>query len=129
MQEPTEFCTLPFGRYSGARRALQKGSLIVTSNLSFGQWDATFAQDATLTAALLDRLLHHAPILPIAGESYRLKRQRQAGMVQAGKAIAGRIDATAVGRSTAHPPGGSTLNPQAALEVYQFSIGLDRHHL
>jgi DNA replication protein DnaC len=89
MQEPTEFCTLPFGRYSGARRALQKGSLIVTSNLSFGQWDATFAQDATLTAALLDRLLHHAQIVPIAGESYRLKRQRQAGMVQARKAIAG----------------------------------------
>ena len=60
----------------------EKGSLIVTSNLPFGQWDATFAQDATLTAALLDRLLHHARIVPIAGESYRLKNQRQAGMVQ-----------------------------------------------
>jgi hypothetical protein len=46
----------------------------------FGQWDTTFAQDATLTAALLDRLLHHARIVPInAGESYRLKNQRQAG--------------------------------------------------
>jgi len=67
----------------------EKGSLIVTSNLSFGQWDATFAQDATLTAALLDRLLHHAQIVPIAGESYRLKHQRQAGMVQARKATAG----------------------------------------
>lgn len=61
----------------------EKGSLIVTSNLPFGQWDATFAQDATLTAALLDRLLHHARIVPIAGESYRLKSQRQAGMVSA----------------------------------------------
>lgn len=61
----------------------EKGSLIVTSNLPFGQWDATFAQDATLTAALLDRLLHHANIVPIAGESYRLKHQRQAGIVQA----------------------------------------------
>ena len=60
----------------------EKGSLIVTSNLPFGQWDATFAQDTTLTAALLDRLLHHAHIVPIAGESYRLKHQRQAGMVQ-----------------------------------------------
>lgn len=57
----------------------EKGSLIVTSNLPFGQWDATFAQDTTLTAALLDRLLHHAHIVPIAGESYRLKHQRQAG--------------------------------------------------
>lgn len=60
----------------------EKGSLIVTSNLPFGQWDATFAQDTTLTAALLDRLLHHAHIVPIAGESYRLKHQRQAGMLQ-----------------------------------------------
>lgn len=63
----------------------EKGSLIVTSNLPFSQWDATFAQDATLTAALLDRLLHHAQIVPIAGDSYRLKHQRQAGMVQARK--------------------------------------------
>lgn len=59
----------------------ERGSLIVTSNLPFGQWDATFAQDATLTAALLDRLLHHAHIVPISGESYRLKHQRRAGMV------------------------------------------------
>lgn len=60
----------------------EKSSLIVTSNLSFGQWDTTFASDTTLTAALLDRLLHHAHVVPIAGESYRLKQQRQAGMVQ-----------------------------------------------
>lgn len=60
----------------------EKGSLIVTSNLPFGQWDATFAQESTLTAALLDRLLHHAHSVPIAGESYRLKHQRQAGTVK-----------------------------------------------
>ena len=60
----------------------EKGSVIVTSNLPFGQWDSTFAQDATLTAALLDRLLHHAHIIPIAGDSYRLKHQRHAGMIQ-----------------------------------------------
>ena len=60
----------------------EKGSLIVTSNLPFGQWDATFAEDATLTAALLDRLLHHAHIVPIAGESYRLKNQRAAGIIK-----------------------------------------------
>ena len=59
----------------------EKGSLIVTSNLPFGQWDATFAQDTTLTAALLDRLLHHAHVVPISGESYRLKHQRQAGVM------------------------------------------------
>ncbi len=60
----------------------EKGSVIVTSNLPFGQWDMTFAQDTTLTAVLLDRLLHHAHIVPIAGESYRLKHQRQAGMIR-----------------------------------------------
>lgn len=60
----------------------EKGSLIVTSNLPFGQWDTTFAQDTTLTAALLDRLLHHAHIVPITGESYRLKHQKQAGMIR-----------------------------------------------
>ena len=61
----------------------EKASIVVTSNLSFGQWDDTFARDATLTAALLNRLLHHAHIVPIAGESWRLKHQRQAGMVYA----------------------------------------------
>lgn len=58
-------------------------ALVVTSNLPFAQWDNTFAQDATLAAALLDRLLHHAHVLPISGESYRLKHQRQAGLVSA----------------------------------------------
>lgn len=58
-----------------------KGSLIVTNNLPFGQWDTTFAQDTTLTAALLDRLLRHAHIVPITGESYRLKHQKQANMI------------------------------------------------
>ena len=67
----------------------ERGSLIVTSNLPFGQWDATFAQDATLTAALLDRLLHHAHIVPISGESYRLKHQRRAGMVKTASERAG----------------------------------------
>jgi hypothetical protein len=56
-------------------------SLILTSNLPFGQWDQTFADDATLTAALLDRLLHHAHVVPISGDSYRLKEKRQAGMI------------------------------------------------
>ncbi|MEX3672411.1 MULTISPECIES: IS21-like element helper ATPase IstB [Paraburkholderia] len=59
----------------------ETGSLILTSNLPFGQWDQTFADDATLTAALLDRLLHHAHVVPISGDSYRLKEKRQAGMI------------------------------------------------
>lgn len=58
----------------------EKGATIVTSNLPFGQWDQAFAGDATLTAALLDRLLHHAHIVPIQGESYRLRNKRKAGI-------------------------------------------------
>ena len=53
---------------------------MLTSNLPFSQWDTTFADDATLTAAMLDRLLHHAHIVHIQGESYRLKDKRKAGL-------------------------------------------------
>jgi DNA replication protein DnaC len=65
----------------------ERGSLIVTSNLPFGQWDGTVAGDATLTAALLDRLLHHAHVVAMQGESYRLKNKRKAGILlsQGGK--------------------------------------------
>ena len=61
----------------------ERGVTIVTSNLPFGHWDSTFAGDATLTAALLDRLLHHAHIVPIQGESYRLRNKRKDGIVPA----------------------------------------------
>jgi len=55
--------------------------VIVTSNLPFSQWSTAFADDQTLTAALLDRLLHHAHIAQIARESYRLKGKKAAGIV------------------------------------------------
>ena len=60
----------------------ESGSVILTSNLVFGQWDQTFASDTALTAALLDRLLHHAHVIPIKGESYRLKDKRKAGLLE-----------------------------------------------
>ena len=52
--------------------------MILSSNLPFSQWATTFADDATLTAALLDRLLHHAHIVSMTGERYRLKEKRKA---------------------------------------------------
>ena len=61
----------------------ERGVTIVTNNLSFGQWDSTFAGDATLTAALLDRLLHRAHVVPMQGDSYRLRNKRKAGIVPA----------------------------------------------
>jgi DNA replication protein DnaC len=61
----------------------EKGSILLTSNLPFGQWDQAFAGDTTLAAALLDRLLHHAHVIQIKGESYRLKDKRKAGIIKA----------------------------------------------
>lgn len=52
-----------------------------TDNLPFSQWSTAFADDQTLTAALLDRLLHHAHIVQIAGNSYRLRGKKAAGLV------------------------------------------------
>ena len=50
---------------------------MLTSNLPFSLWATTFADDSTLTAALLDRMLHHAHIVQVSGQSYRLKKQAE----------------------------------------------------
>jgi len=62
-------------------RRYERSSMILTSNLAFGSWDGAFGGDAVLTAAMLDRMLHHATIITINGESYRLKDKRKAGLV------------------------------------------------
>lgn len=54
------------------QNVMKQRSVIVTSNLEFGQWNRVFG-DNRLTAALVDRLVHHAHILAFTGESYRLK--------------------------------------------------------
>ena len=52
---------LPFGRdeaslfFNVLAKRYEQGSMVLTSNLPFTQWSATFADDATLTAAMLDR--------------------------------------------------------------------------
>jgi DNA replication protein DnaC len=78
---------LPFGRaeanlfFNVIAKRYEYGSIIVTSNLPFSQWSTAFADDQTLTAALLDRLLHHAHIVQITGDSYRLKGKKNAGIL------------------------------------------------
>jgi DNA replication protein DnaC len=64
----------------------EHGSVLLTSNLTFGSWDQAFAGEAALTAAMLDRLLHHATVVQIHGDSYRLKDKRKAGVVPRAKA-------------------------------------------
>jgi DNA replication protein DnaC len=51
----------------------ERGSMIVTSNLDFGDWVQLFG-DEKLTAALLDRITHRAHILLMNGESYRFRQ-------------------------------------------------------
>lgn len=48
----------------------ESGSLIVTSNQPFSEWDAIFANNA-MTVAAIDRLIHHASILEVVTDSYR----------------------------------------------------------
>lgn len=80
---------LPFGReeanlfFNVVAKRYEKGSIIVTSNLPFSQRSQAFADDNTLTAALLDRLLHHSHIVQISGDSYRLKEKRKAAQIKA----------------------------------------------
>lgn len=60
-------------------RRYEQGSIILTSNKSYGDW-ASFLGDPVLAAAILDRLLHHSVTVNIRGESYRLRNRRKAGV-------------------------------------------------
>ena len=59
----------------------ETGSIIITSNLPFTKWKEVLNDDEALTAAILDRLIHHSHIINIQGESYRLKQKRKAGIL------------------------------------------------
>lgn len=77
---------LPFGReqanlfFNVIAKRYERGSTLLTSNLPFSQWSGAFANDTTLTAAMLDRLLHHCHVIQINGESYRLKDKKKIGI-------------------------------------------------
>ena len=53
----------------------EHGSTIVTTNLPYKKWATTLNNDATLTSALLDRLLHHSETVVLKGKSYRTQAQ------------------------------------------------------
>ena len=50
----------------------ERASLIVTSNKPFGRWGEVFGDDV-VAAAMIDRLVHHAEVIALKGDSYRLK--------------------------------------------------------
>ena len=60
-------------------RRYQRGSIILTSNKSFGEWGDIFT-DQVLATAILDRLLHHSTTITIRGHSFRLREKRKPGV-------------------------------------------------
>lgn len=53
----------------------EQGSVLVTSNMPFGRWGEVFGDDV-VASAMIDRLVHHAEVLSLAGDSYRVKNRR-----------------------------------------------------
>jgi DNA replication protein DnaC len=61
----------------------EQGSILVTSNMPFGRWGEIFSDDI-VAAAMIDRLVHHAEVLTLTGDSYRTRARRELLQAAAG---------------------------------------------
>jgi DNA replication protein DnaC len=66
----------------------ERGSMLITSNLVFSDWELIF-NDPMATAAAIDRLVHHAMIVEFNVPSYRTRKRRRTDTEQGGSAGAG----------------------------------------
>ena len=64
----------------------EQKSILITSNKPVSEWAGVLG-DATLTTAMLDRLLHHSEIIVIRGDSYRLLEKRKEGLLTSARAV------------------------------------------
>jgi DNA replication protein DnaC len=72
---------VPFDRVGGEllfnllAERYERRSVVVTTNLAFGEWVKVFGGDEKLTTALLDRLAHHATVITTKGKSFRMRKK------------------------------------------------------
>lgn len=62
-------------------RRYERGSILLTSNCSVGEWGKVFG-DPVVATAILDRLLHHSVVVTIRSDSYRLLEKRRSGLIR-----------------------------------------------
>jgi DNA replication protein DnaC len=82
----------------------EKGSIILTSNKYFGDW-GELLNDTVIATAILDRLLHHAHIINIRGDSYRLRNRLKSGVRVVPPANIPALDNPAQGKDDQPKPG------------------------
>jgi DNA replication protein DnaC len=77
---------VPFDRVGGEllfnllAERYERRSVIVTTNLAFGEWVNVFGGDEKLTTALLDRLAHHATVITTKGRSFRMRKKQEGNL-------------------------------------------------